>query len=314
MYLLKAFFTLIRWKNLLIVYITQLFTWLFVLLPFSKWSNNALFLDVFNFHLLTISTILIAAAGYIINDYFDVKIDLRNKPDKVIIIKKIKKRWAMFWHSIFNIIGFVIACYLAYENDFWTLPFIQFGSTILLWVYSTHLKRMYISGNVVVAFLTALAIWTIAAYESSLYPYWTNEYLISYQVNPIWVVGIYSFFAFMLTWIREVIKDMEDFKGDAEEGCLTMPIKIGLQKSSNFVLLLSAITLIPLVIAVVKLLPSTWWFLGAYIFTCIIAPLIYWMTRVKKKATQKHYGALSSALKLIMMSGIVGLLVLNFLY
>lgn len=306
---IPAFFSLIRWKNLTIVYATQLLVWLLVLKPFEKWHKQSLFLQLDTFHLLSASTILIAAAGYIINDYFDVKIDLRNKPTKVIIVRIIKKRWAMFWHSLFNILGIAISFYLAYQLNNLLLPILQIISTILLWIYSTHLKRMYVSGNVVVAFLTALSIITIAVYEPSLYPYLNNYYFVDKEVNPNWVIGIYTFFAFMLTWMREIVKDMEDFKGDAEEGCMTMPIKIGLLKSSNFVLLLAVITLLPLFIAVGKLLNLYWFYLSIYILIAIILPLFYFMYQLKKKATQKHYAMMSRYLKLIMVSGLGSLLI-----
>src|SRR5690606_31742391 len=125
MNLIVAFLKLIRWKNLLIVLMTQLFVWFCVIYPLDSNNNIELFLYPFNFAILLLSTLLIAAAGYIINDYFDVKIDNINRPEKVIIGKMIKRRWAMFWHSLFNVLGIFLAVYLALQMGVWWLPLLQ---------------------------------------------------------------------------------------------------------------------------------------------------------------------------------------------
>src|SRR5690554_266337 len=155
---IKAFFKLIRWTNLLIILLTQYFVWQFVIQPLNKWSEIPVFLNFPNFLILSCSTIFIAAAGYIINDYFDVKIDLINKPEKVIIEKIINRRAAIIWHSFLNFSGLGLSLFLALQlGNIWVWG-IHVLCTILLWFYSTKFKREFVSGNILVALLTALTI------------------------------------------------------------------------------------------------------------------------------------------------------------
>lgn len=314
---IAAFFDLIRWKNILIVAVAQLLIWLCVILPFENFhESDFFFLDLKNFSLLSISTILLAAAGYIINDYFDIRIDLRNRPEKVIIGKVIKQRWAMFWHSLFNALGIGIALYLAWQLDNYGLILLQLGTTILLWLYSTHLKRMYISGNIAVAMLTALSLATVVLFEPGLYPYMAQKSVISSFgfaiINPVYFIGVYIYFAFFLTWIREIVKDMEDFKGDAEEGCVTMPIKIGLHKTQQFIYVLGVFIIVPILystIIIVKnaLIPNnawTWWLLSFYIIVLILLPTIYFLISIGKSTTATHYELMSKWFKWIMVFGL----------
>jgi len=311
MRIIVHFLKLIRWKNLAIISATQLLIWLCVMHSFAQQFHIPLFLTWQKLSLLIASTVLIAASGYIINDYFDVKIDIRNRPHKVIIGRIIKKRWAMAWHTLFNIGGIGIGFFLANEIGHIGLVFIQIGSTLLLWVYSTHLKRMFVSGNVAVALLTSLSIITLLFYEPTIYPYIEQKSVLIIQeqivINPFWIIAVYTFFAFLLTWMREVVKDMEDFKGDKEEGCVTMPIKIGLQKTNYFVLGLSVIALIPLMISSYILCNTVWFTMGIYIIVALLIPISFVMYLLPRKFTMKHYGKISFYLKMIMILGILSL-------
>jgi 4-hydroxybenzoate polyprenyltransferase len=310
---LPAFFQLIRWRNLLIVMLTQWFIWACVIHPMKDWSAVPVFLTPFHFILLTLSTIFIAAAGYIINDYFDVKIDVINRPQKVIIDKVISRKAAILWHSFFNVSGFVLALYLAREMGNYYVIIIQLVCTVLLWFYSTTFKRRFVIGNVVVAILTGLTVLILAVFEPALYPHINFRYFLRADgrllVNPFGVIAVYTYFAFMLTWMREIVKDMEDFKGDAEDGCVTMPIVIGLQKSTRYVLFFGVLALIPLAVAAVKLFAGAWSVLGIYIIVALIFPLIAWLIFLPQKATVAHYGKASKYIKFIMLAGIASLLI-----
>ncbi len=310
---IAGFFQLIRWRNLLMVLLTQWVVWICVISPVKHWSGILLFLDAFRFSLLAGSTVLIAAAGYIINDYFDVKIDIINRPQKVIIDKVIGRRQAILWHSAFNIAGMLLAVYLAWQQGNYVLPAVQLISILLLWLYSTTYKRMFVSGNIIVALLAALTVLVPAIYEPALYPYLRADYFVTtgnrILVNPLWVIGAYAYFAFMLTWMREIVKDMEDFKGDAEQGCVTMPIKIGLRRSAHMVILLGTMTILPLAVASIRLCIGNWLILGIYIAAALVIPLIMWLIFLDKKTDIQHYGKASRLLKIIMLSGIITLLV-----
>lgn len=277
-----------------------------------EWTVAPVFLTPVNFLLLSLSTILIAAAGYIINDYFDVKIDVINRPQKVIVDKIITRRAAILWHSFFNITGFLLAFYLARKLGNYYVVLIQLTCTLLLWFYSTHFKRQFVIGNVVVALLTALTVMIIAVFEPALYPFINFELFYAIHgkiiVNPFGVIAVYTYFAFMLTWMREIVKDMEDFKGDAEDGCVTMPIRIGLQRSARLVVLFGIITILPLLVAAIKLCSGSWSVLGIYIIIMLLLPLLMWLLYLPRKSTVLHYGKASKYLKFIMLSGIASLL------
>jgi len=312
---IPAFFQLIRWRNLVIILLTQWSVWWCAIVPMATW-NRPLFLNGRNFLLLTLSTVFIAAAGYIINDYFDVRIDIVNKPDKVIIEKVIKRRWAIIFHTIFNLAGIALACYLAREiQNMWVVS-IQLFCTLLLWFYSTHLKRQFISGNLAVALLTGLTVLILAVYEPTLYPFMRRNYSIQASgrniVNPFWVIMVYTYFAFMLTWMREIVKDMEDFRGDAEDGCMTMPIKIGLHPSGYVVTCLGVLAIIPLCIAAYKLISGAGLLLGIYVLVGLIIPLAALLFFLPGKHTSRHYATASKWLKLIMISGLAALLIYHF--
>lgn len=309
---LFAFFRLIRWRNLVIVAIAQWFIWRYALVPMAAWSAGPLFLDGPKFLVLMLSTLSITAGGYIINDYFDVKIDLLNKPDKVVIERSVSRRTAMLWHSLCNLIGLAGAFYLARGIGREWLVGLQAGTTLLLWLYSTTFKRRFMSGNVIVALLTALSIGILVPYEPALYPYVRFVYFLPvdgrWVLNPFWVLAVYCYFAFMLTWMREVVKDMEDFKGDAENGCVTMPIKIGLRSSARFVAFLGVLAIVPLCLAAFRLYQGPGRVLATYILLALVLPLCLWIGFLLREARSAHYARASKLLKGIMLLGIFSIL------
>lgn len=311
-----AWLRLIRWKNLLIVFFTQLLAWACVLLPMKQYTSTPLLLTPVNLLCLALSTVLIAAAGYIINDYFDIKIDIINRPEKMVLEKRIPRKWGIILHTLLNIIGLLLAAYVARQAGHYEWLALQLCCTFLLWFYSARFKRQYIIGNVVVALLTALTILTLMIYEPAMRPYINQNYFLQtpekWIINPVWVLGVYTYFAFMLTWMREIVKDMEDFKGDAEEGCVTMPIKIGLLKSARSSQLLGILAITPLIIGSIKLCNKEWWALGIYMIVAVVLPLALWIITVNNKATTYHYAKASRNLKLIMLTGIGSLLIYYF--
>ncbi len=307
---------LIRWKNLLIVFLTQLLAWACVILPIRDYSELSLLLDGKNFFLLSLSTVLIAAAGYIINDYFDIKIDVINRPEKMVLEKQIPLKFAILMHSLLNVAALIMSAYVARLAGHYSWLALQLSCTILLWFYSTHFKRQFMTGNVVVALLTALTIVVLILYEPAIHTLASQGAFIIIPdnkiPNPVWVLGIYTCFAFTLTWMREIVKDMEDFKGDAQEGCITMPIQWGLLRSVRFTQVLGIVALIPLITGAVKLLNAGWMMLGIYTILLLTIPIMVWMYYLPKKATSQHYHTMSRWLKMIMISGIGSLIIYYF--
>ena len=193
-----------------------------------------------SYTLLVVSTVMIAAAGNIINDYFDVRADRINKPDRLIIGKHVKRRVAIVSHWGLNFIAFCIALYLSWVLEtFWYL-FIHVFTINLLWYYSMHLKRKFLTGNILIAALTGLVPILVGFYFHQLYniktPKIKPETLFpfdQYQGSNyiLWLVFGLATFAFILNLAREIVKDMEDVEGDKKLPAKTLPIVLGYSKT-----------------------------------------------------------------------------------
>jgi 4-hydroxybenzoate polyprenyltransferase len=277
-----GFLRLIRWPNLLMIALTQYMTRIFLIGPVSEWK---LILAESNIFLITLSTVLIAAAGYVINDYFDVKIDLINKPERVIIGRYLKRRVAITTHQVFNVLGCAIGLYVSK----WVFV-ISVLSVTLLWLYASFFKKRPFIGNFIVSLLTALSLIILSVY----YPY--NRQL----------VGLYALFAFGITLIREIIKDMEDVRGDASHGCRTLPIIWGIPRTKLFLYALIAL-FIPALFLAAHWLQNTQL---AWLFFTLLG-LIGWLVyRLVYADTKREFGSLSSLCKIIMLVGMMSMILL----
>lgn len=305
------FFRIIRYKNLLIVAFAQSIIYLTVHLNFFQ--KEELLLNPTLFVFLMLSTVMITGAGYIINDYFDVKIDSINRPETLIISNRISSKQAVFLHNFLNIISVLLSGYVAYEIGKPFLVIIQIISITLLWFYSTHFKRMSIIGNVVVSLMTAMSILLLLIFEPKLYPtLMVKSILIGEKINPSIHIIIVSIFAFLLNWMREIIKDIEDLKGDYELGCKTYPILHGLKKSIRFIHSINVTTIFVLIISIYFLILMNK-FISSIILIIPIIGLFYFSYRLPQLSTFRQFGKLSKLLKWLMIIGLLDLLIITYL-
>jgi 4-hydroxybenzoate polyprenyltransferase len=236
------FLRLIRPINLIIIAITMYGVRFYVLtINYIQPIHD----DLIDFSLLVFSTLLIAAAGNIINDYFDVRADRINKPEKLILTKFIKRRWAILIHWIFNGIAFSIAMYLSARYESLWFVFIHLLSINALWFYSMLFKRKIMIGNIMIAALTALIPVLVVTYFKV-----GNSHSLPYSEfdSKTWGVSIdFSFiyllatFAFIQNFAREIIKDIQDVKGDVLIYVKSLPMVIGNKSAlwvASFLLLL----------------------------------------------------------------------------
>jgi 4-hydroxybenzoate polyprenyltransferase len=290
---LIAFLKLIRIQNLLIIAFTQYMVRWCLILPLT---GKDMTLGEFHFFLLSLSTVLIAAAGYIINDYFDVKIDKVNKPERMVIDKGVKRRVAIGAHTVINILAIVIALYLSLYYHDWKLVVIYAIAETGLWLYSTNFKRQFLSGNLVIAFFTALVPF-IAAYNELA---WHIEYRA--LVFPF-VAGI-SFFAFITTLLREIIKDIEDQDGDKEYGCKTMPIVLGVKTCKRIVIALCIATMISLAFIQCYMLMLNAPMSFYYFLIALQLPLAFLIWKTARAQSKSDFRIAGNTAKLIMLLGI----------
>ena len=320
-----AFIKLIRLPNLLIIVLTQYAIRYAIMYPMLSLSGFDLLMTDLDFFLLSLSTVMIAASGYIINDYFDVKIDRVNRPDKIIIGKHIKRRVAMGAHTVINIVAIIIAAYVAYQVGNWKLIIIQIGTAGALWFYSVSFKKQVLIGNVVVSILAALVPFVAGFYEITLQhvqieetvnmmmfyleegtPY--EEVMITFEQilanNMKWVIG-FSFFAFMSTLVREIIKDIEDYEGDKKYYSNTLPVIYGKQKA-KLVAQFFAVIMILLIsyLQYLQLKSADLTSFMYFLFTVQI-PLIFVVYQLYKAKEKKEYHQLSTYMKVIMLTGIL---------
>lgn len=268
---LVSFARLTRVWNLVIIALAQYLAAAFLIDP-------ATVLDPRLF-ILSVATVSIAASGYVINDYYDIKIDLINKPERVVIGKSITRRYAILIHTLLSIAGVLLGLLLS-----WKIAAVNFASATLLWWYSNSLKRQPFIGNFVVALMTGVAIWLV----DSLYK--TGHMLIV----------TYASFAFFLTLIREIIKDMEDLKGDQTFGCQTLPIVWGMRKTKYFIygVLATFLMTVMFLNAYYHKLPIDYFLLFLFV------PLLWFVVRLITADTKKDFAWLSSFCKIILLLGI----------
>jgi 4-hydroxybenzoate polyprenyltransferase len=294
-------FRLVRWKNLCIIFATQFLVWYFVVLPVGPE-----YLALPNFLVLVASTLLIAASGYIINDYFDIKIDNINRPQNVVLGNAINPRKAIAIHAILNTIALALSCYLALlEHRLW-LPLVQLSCTLLLWFYSTHFKKAYVIGNVVVSWLTALSVFMPALYEPAVFGHVGGIAMGSGKnhASPLAVILNYAYFAFVMNWMREIVKDMEDCIGDAAEGCVTMPIVKGLRYSVKFTMGLAACSVIPLLGVSWLAFAHQEFLLSVYLPVMLVLPITLWCVQLTHAKVPTDFMRSSRLLKIIMIMGV----------
>lgn len=273
---LNAFFRLIRSRNILIVLLNQYMVRIFLIGPKENWLDYLLDYKQF---MLVFATVSIAAAGYIINDYFDVKIDLINKPDEVIIGKYIKRRRAILIHQFLNFTGVLIGFFLSLK-----VFLINILAISALWFYSERFKRKAFIGNFLVAFLTAFSLIILAVY---------------YQKNVL-LVNIYALFAFSISLIREIIKDMEDIRGDARYGCETLPIIWGIRRTKT----LLYIFLIAFVIILISMAFSLQNQYLMILFSLSVFPFSWFAYKLYWADKKRDFAFLSRICKIIMLIGI----------
>jgi 4-hydroxybenzoate polyprenyltransferase len=308
MRVIAAFLRLVRSLNLLFIIITQVLFQYAIVVPMMSHQPVSPELSPLHFGLLCLSSVLIAAAGYIINDYFDLNIDRINKPGKIVVEKIIKRRWAIVWHWIFSFIGIAIGFYLSWKLRVFWLGFANTACVIVLWFYSTTFKKKLIIGNVLISLLTAWVVMVIGftthyrlVTNSSAYETFNASRLLRFTF-------LYAGFAFIICLIREVIKDVEDMAGDIKYGCKTMPIVWGIHVSKVFAGTWLTVLAAALVIVFAYVLQLKWVFAAAYCLVLIIVPLLIALKRLKNAQTTADYHRLSGIIKFIMLTGILSMI------
>lgn len=297
--MLLQFLKLIRFQNLILIIITQ------VLIKYALFETFgiAITLSGFGFFFLCLSTVCIAAAGNIINDVNDVETDRINKPERQIVNKYISEKSALTAYIIFTVSGVGIGFYLAnlIGRPGFSAVFIVISA--LLYIYATYLKNIVVAGNLVISSFVAMVILIMGLFE--LLPAITPA---NQQTQSI-IFSIlldYAWFAFLINWLREMVKDQEDLKGDYNTGRNSLPIVLGRERANKVIFTVGLIPLISIVFYITEYLYTNM-LAVLYALILIVGPLIYFVVTILSAKTKAHFARLSLILKFIMLFGLLSL-------
>lgn len=300
---------IIRPINLLIVALTQAIVYYFLFWKVFNSSGIEAAFDIILLTLFIFDTVLIAATGYIINDIVDKNIDPINKPNKSYIPTYISMRQAWIYYSILASLGLFISIYIGTQINRPLLIIIYPISIITLALYSFYWKSQPLIGNVVVSLFCAFVPGIIWVAEMD-----GIDSLILYDITlgkqTLFLLFSFSIFSFMANYIREMIKDLEDFDGDHHGGRNTLAIYLG-EERARFLIFLTFLFLLILTVGWVYIslnfLESN--FIGL-VSVLLTTPLIYMLSLIYKARTISTYKKLSLILKGYMGIGLISLLIL----
>jgi len=293
---ISAFLNLVRWKNLaLIIYIQIVLKYVF----FNAFKVQTQ-LTALQFIILLVAIILITAAGYIINDIFDLKSDQINKPHKVIVDKHFSIIAAKKFYLFCNVLGIILGVAISLNVQQPSLAFIFLGTSLLLYFYSKNLKSKPFIGNLIVSFLIVLSILTLAIFD-----------LKSLQITfPFTIILVLCLFAFFLNLAREIIKDIEDINGDYKLNMNTLPILLGSKRARYIAAFLCALPLGLLLFLVINF-NELHLFTKSYLVVFVILPLLFITLKLLKVTSKKSLNNISAMLKIIMFLGISSLIIFS---
>ncbi|NDP28701.1 MAG: UbiA family prenyltransferase [Flavobacterium sp.] len=296
---------LIRYQNLIMLALMQLI----FRYGFLELQNIPLALADWQYILLIVATVFIAAGGYIINNIFDVETDTANKPKNVIVGQYISETKAYNLYTGFTIIGVALGFYLSnvISKPSFASLFIVIAAT--LYFYATSLKQSLLIGNLIVALLLSFSVIIIGIFD--LFPL-TNQ-----ENRPVLglLFGIlldYAIFAFIINFIREIVKDLQDVNGDSNQGMNTLPIVLGVIKTTKLVFVLSFIPVILTLNYIYSNLFASGLLYGTlYGLVFILAPLLYFTIKIWSAKTTQDFHHLSTVLKWILFFGILSIVVIS---
>ena len=293
------FLNLIRYKNLIFIGLTQFF----IKYGFFNSIDIDVALSGFQFALLVLATVSIAAAGNVINDIYDVEADLINKPDKLIIGEKISEKNAYRIFIILNVLGVFSGFLLSNLIDKPGFSALFIIISALLYLYASMMKGILLVGNILISTLVALSILIVGIFDVLPAIDASN---VDDQIVAMQVITHYACFAFFITLIREIVKDIQDINGDKNDGLNTLPIAIGRSRATTVVFVLGILAVVAVIFYMYLFLYISQ-ILVLYFLLLVVTPLLYYCVKANSSETSKDLSRLSLLLKVIMFFGMCSL-------
>lgn len=276
-------FSVVRGYNIPIIALAQYLSAIFILAP-EKGALEIL-LD-FNLFIIVLASSLTIASGYIINNFYDSKKDLINRPIKSKLDRLVSQKTKLQVYFTLNFFVFLIAFFVSIRAVLFFSAYI-----FVIWFYSHKLKKILIVGNLTASFLAVLPFFAILLYYKNLYPQ----------------IFAHATFLFLLLLIREMIKDLENIKGDIANDYQTIPVIYGESFSKKIITLLTVLTIIP-VYFLVDIFEVG--YMDIYFYISMIV-LIFFLQKLWKSNTKPDYLLLHNILKFMVVSGVFCIILIN---
>jgi len=278
-----SMFSVVRGYNIPIIALAQYLSAIFILAP-EKRALDVL-LD-FNLFIIVIASSLTIASGYIINNFYDSKKDLINRPNKSMIDRLVSQKTKLQVYFTVNFIVAILAFFVSFRAVLFFSTYI-----FLIWFYSHKLKKYPIIGNLTASLLAVLPFFAILLYYKNLYPQ----------------IFAHATFLFLLILIREIIKDLENIKGDIANDYLTIPVKYGEEFAKKIITALTVVTIIP-VYFLIEVYDVG--YMDIYFYVSLIV-LIFFLLLLWKSNSKPHYLQLHNILKFLVVSGVFCIILIN---
>ena len=290
-----SLFSVVRGYNIPIIILAQYLSAIFILAPEQRSLN--ILLD-FNLFILVFASALTIASGYIINNFYDSKKDLINRPNKSMLDRLVSQKTKLNVYFTLNFIVALMALFVSWR------AFLFFSMYIfLIWFYSHKIKKQPFIGNLMSAFLAVLPFFAILLYYYNQIPF---EEIENYS-SQLAVIFAHASFLFLLLLIREMIKDLENLKGDLANNYKTIPIVYGEKFSKNIISVLIITTVLP-VYVLIEIYDVG--YMDTYFYGCLIVLVIFVLAL--QKATQKEqFLRLHNVLKFLIVAGVFCIVLIN---
>ncbi len=278
-----SLFSVVRGYNVLVIALAQYLTSIYILAPESPVAK--ILFDPYLFCIVAASAIAIAS-GYIINSFYDAEKDLINRPTKTLLDRIVSQRFKLSTYFVLNFVSVIIASYVSFRS-------VVFFSTYIfgIWLYSHKLKRIPFLGNLVSATLAIAPFFAIFVYYK----------------NFQFVIFVHAIFLFLIILIRELVKDLENIKGDLIQNYKTIPVVYGEKSSKIIISLFTLLSFVPAYLLIAKFeVGHMYLFFYACVFLLLIFLFILW-----KSSTKTHYVILHNILKFIILSGVLSILLID---
>lgn len=269
----------------------------FGVIPFFK---DALPLPITLLIMLIGTTVFLAAGGYVINELYDIEADTINKPKKVIVGSSLSRKRTLHYYALLTLTGLLLGALLCYTAKR-PLPFFLFITiVILLYGYARYFKRLALIGNLLVSLLVAFTVIVMGLFTFSPY---VDETRFIFDIPYIQVLWYVSVFSGLLTFLRELVKDLQDIKGDYASKYLTLPIILGIERTARLTAAFALGSLFTVALFSFTTIHDNI-IVQAALILGVVSPLGYVASRLWEAQHQKEFAKISRYIKVIMIIGL----------